>query len=86
MNNKVELTEKVKAIELDLINRKHELKAINSKLESSYKYEDELHQRLEFARNQTKELRNQFFIKMGEISEEIRVLKANIDLWTGNFL
>lgn len=86
MSNKAELTEKVKAIELDLINRKHELKAINSKLESSYKYEDELHQRLEFARNQTKELRNQFFIKMGEISEEIRVLKANIDLWTGNFL
>lgn len=86
MNKDPELTEKVKAIELDLINKRHELKAINSKLESSYKYEDELHQRLEFARSQTKDLRNQFFIKSGEISESFRDLKAAVDLYTGTFL
>ncbi len=86
MTDKFELTEKVKETERDLINKKHELKAINSKLETCYKYEDELLQRLEFARTQTKDLRNQFFIKSGEITEKFKDLKAHIDLYTGNFL
>lgn len=85
MSDKFELTEKVKATERDLINKKHELKAINSKLETCYKYEDELLQRLEFARSQTKELRNQFFIKSGEITEGFKELKGHLEIYTGNF-
>lgn len=86
MSDKFELTEKVKATERDLINKKHELKAINSKLETCYNYEDELLQRLEFARKQTRELRNEFFIKSGEISECFKVLKGHLEIYTGNFL
>lgn len=86
MSDKFELTEKVKATERDLINKKHELKAINSKLETCYKYEDELLQRLEFARKQTKELRNEFFAKTGEISECVQQLKDHFRIYTANFL
>ena len=68
MENKHELTEKLKVIETEIYNDKIDLRGINSKLEIAYKYEEELLQRMDYAKKQTEELRKQFFIKAGEIS------------------
>ncbi len=85
MENKHELTERLKLLEVEIHNQKIELKSINSKLEIAYSYEDELAQRSAAAKKQTTELRTQFFTKSSEISEKYREMKAIFDVWTGNF-
>lgn len=85
MDNKHELTEQLKAIENAIYNDKVDLRGISLKLESAYEYEEELIQRLDFARKQTKELRKQFFIKSGFISEKYEKMKNIVDVFTGNF-
>ena len=61
MENKHELTEKLKVIETEIYNDKIDLRGINSKLEIAYKYEEELIERMNYAKKQTEELRKQFF-------------------------
>lgn len=85
MDNKHELTEQLKVIETEIYSAKVDLRGINTKLENAHKYEDELIQRLNFARKQTEELRNQFFIKSTEISKKYEKVKYIVDVFTGNF-
>jgi len=85
MENKHELTEKLKVIETEIYNDKIDLHGINSKLEIAYKYEEELIERMNYAKKQTEELRKQFFIKSGEISTKYDKMKEIFDVFTGNF-
>ena len=85
MDNKHELTEKLKVIETEIYDSKIDLRSLNLKLENAYKYEDELLQRMEFARKQTKEIRENFFIKSVELSEKYEKMKNIFDVFTGNF-
>ena len=85
MEDKHKLTEDLKVIETVVYNHKIDLSSLNRKLENSYKYEDELLQRLESARNETKELRQMLFLKMAEISKQYDTMKSILDIHTGNF-
>jgi len=85
MEDKHELTEKLKVLEVEIHNDKIDLKSINSKLEMAYNYEDELAQRAVAAKKQTMELRTQFFIKSSEIARKYNTMKGIFDVWTGNF-
>lgn len=85
MKQKHELTENLKVVETEIYNDKIDLRAINSKLESAYKYEEELIERMNYAKKQTEELRKQFFIKASEISIKYDKMKAIFDVFTGNF-
>ena len=85
MENKHELTEKLKVIETEIYNDKIDLRGINSKLEIAYKYEEELIERMNYAKKQTEELRKQFFIKASEISSKYDKMKGIFDVFTGNF-
>lgn len=85
MENKNELTEKLKVIENEIYNDKIDLRGINSKLEIAYKYEEELIERMNYAKKQTDELRKQFFIKACEISTKYYKMKNIFDVFTGNF-
>lgn len=85
MENKHELTEKLKVIETEIYNAKVDLKGISLKLEMAHSYEDELLQRLEAARKNTNQLKAEFFIKSGEISEKYNAMKSIFDVFTGNF-
>ena len=84
--NKHELTEKLKVIETEIYNDKVDLNSINVKLENAYKYEEELLKRLDFARKQTEDLRNQFFIKSTSIIKKFNQMKSDLDIWTGFIL
>lgn len=84
-DNKHELTEKLKVIETEIHDSKVDLRGIGYKLDTAYKYEDELLQRLESARKKTRELREDFFKKSGEISEKYDRMKSIFDVFTGNF-
>lgn len=84
-DNKHELTEKLKVIETDIHDKRVDLRGIGYKLDTAYKYEDELLQRLEAARKRTRELREDFFKKSGEISEQYDKMKHIFDIFTGNF-
>lgn len=85
MSDKHELTEKLKAIETEIYNDKIDLKTINSKLAVAYKYEEELNERMAHAKKHTNELREQFFIKSGEMSAKYDTMKDIFDVFTGNF-
>lgn len=85
MDKKHELTEKLKVLETEIYDAKCDLKAINSKLEIAYQYEDELVQRQVAAKKKTEELRKEFFKKGGEISEMYNKMKNIFDVFTGNF-
>ena len=85
MEEKHQLTEKLKVLETEIHDAKVDLRGINSKLEMAYKYEEELHQRMEFAKKKTEELRNEFFIKSGEISNKYVKMKDIFNVFTGNF-
>ena len=85
MENKNELTENLKVIETEIYNDKIDLRSINSKLEIAYKYEEELIERMNYAKKQTEELRKQFFIKAGNISEKYIKMKHIFDIFAGNF-
>jgi len=85
MEKEHELTEKLKKLETDIWNAKLDLKAINSKLENAYAYEDELVSRQNFAKKQTEELRKEFFQKSNEISSMYNDMKNIFDIYTGNY-
>lgn len=85
MENKHELTEKLKVIETEIYNDKIDLYGISSKLEIAYKYEEELTERMKYAKKQTEELKKQFFIKSSEISTKYDKMKKIFDVFTGNF-
>lgn len=85
MENKNKLTEELKVLENEIHQMKIELKAINSKLEIAYNYENELSERMNFARKQTEEMRHLFFKKSGEISNKYHQMKSIFDVFTGNF-
>ena len=85
MDNKHELTEQLKVIETEIYNAKFDLRCINSKLETAYQYEEDLRNRMEFARKQTENLRNDFFRKSTEISQKYDKVKNIVDVFTGNF-
>jgi hypothetical protein len=80
-----ELTEKLKVIETEIHDNKIDLNSISAKLDIAYKYEDDLIQRLQSARENTTKLRNDFFKTAGEISEQYDKIKNIVDIFTGNF-
>lgn len=84
-DDKHELTEKLKLIEVKIYESKIDLNSISLKLDSAYKYEDELIERQIAAKENTIKLRNEFFKKAGEISEMYDKMKNIIDVFTGNF-
>lgn len=84
-NKNQELTEKLKVIECFIHNHRIDLNTIQLKLNAAYQYETNLLERLETARNKTKELQEQFYTKSGEISQLYDQMKAIFDVWTGNF-
>lgn len=85
MENKHEMTEKLKVLENEVYDLKVDLNSISVKLDSAYKYEDELLQRMESARAKTKEMRLQFFAKHQEIMSKHGEMKDVMDVFTGNF-
>ena len=85
MEQKHKLTENLKALETEVYNKKIDLNSLMSKLESSYKYEDELLQRLEFAKKQTKILREECFKTSTSISNDFEKIKDILDIFTSNF-
>lgn len=85
MDNKHELTEKLKVIETEIYNDRIDLKSINSKLEIAYQYEEDLRVRMEYAKKQTEQLRNEFFAKSTSISQKYDKIKNIVDIFTGNF-
>lgn len=82
---KPQFTEKVKVIEAEIDGNQVDLRAINSKLEIAYKYEAELLLRLESARKNTEDLRNQYFAKSTEVAKGYQKMKDAFDIWTGFF-
>jgi len=85
MENKHELTEKLKLIETEIHNDRIDLRGISSKLEIAYKYEEELIERMNYAKARTEKLRQDYFIKTGEISSKYEKMKNIFDVFTGNF-
>jgi len=85
MENKHELTEDLKFIETEIHNAKHDLKAIGSKLDIAYKYQEELEQRRAYANAKTKELQLEFFEKQGTITEMYNKMANIFNIFTANF-
>lgn len=85
MENKHELTEKLKVIENEIYDAKIDLKGIESKLNIAYKYEEELNQRFAAAKIKTEDLRNQFFQKASTMSKLYEQMKDIFDIFTCNF-
>lgn len=85
MDNKHQLTEKLKVIETEIHDARIDLRATQSKLEIALKYEEELIERMNFAKNKTSELRNEFFKKSAQISSKYAKMKNIFDVFTGNF-
>lgn len=85
MNNKNELTEKLKLVETEVYNAGIDLDGIRAKLKSSRDYEDSLNERLVSAKKSTEALQLEFFKKSGEISEMFVDMKNILDVFTGNF-
>ena len=84
-DKKHELTDQLKVLETKIHEAKIDLKGVNSKLEISYQYEEDLNQRQIDAKKRTNEIRKEFFIKSGEINEMYREMKNIFDVFTGNF-
>lgn len=82
---KSEITEILKVAENQVYEMQVDLKSIESKLRSAYKYEDELVQRQIAAKQKTEALRNEFFGKANQINEKFGEMKNSLDIWTGNF-
>ena len=85
MEQKHELTEKLKVLENEIHDLRVDFSSLNSKLNTAYDYETELLQRLENARKKTKELQIELFKKSGEISEKYNAMKSIFDIFTGKF-
>lgn len=85
MDKKHQLTESLKVIETQIHNDKIDLKGISSKLNIAYTYEQELNERMIYAKNHTEELRKEFFVKAGSISAKYGKMKEIFDVYTGNF-
>lgn len=85
MENKHELTEKLKLLELEIYADKIDLESINRKLKAAYEYEEALIQRLNHAKKQTDCLRSFFFQKSSNISVKYDKVKDIVDVFTGNF-
>lgn len=85
MENKHELTEKLKAIETEIHDLKIDLAGVNNKLAIAYQYEDDLNKRMVTAKEKTKALQIDFFRKAGEISVKYNEIKDIVDVFTGNF-
>lgn len=85
MEKKEKLTEQLKSIENNIDDIRSDMNSISSKLNSAYSYEDELLQRLEFARKKTKDLRIEFFQKTALLTELYSEVKNICDVFTGNF-
>lgn len=81
----MKLIERLKIQETELNELKYELNLIQIKLEGNYKYQDELESRVLAAQTKTNGLRDQFFIKCGEISTKINQMKETMNIYTGNF-
>ena len=84
-DKKHELTEKLKVIETEIHEAKLDLRAINSKLEISMQYEDDLRTRQITANEKTKQYRGEFFKKSSEISDKYRKMANIFEMHTGNF-
>jgi predicted nucleic acid-binding Zn-ribbon protein len=85
MENKHELTEKLKVVELEINNLKSDLRSISYKLEIANKYEDDLNIRMHEAKVKTAALRIEFFEMSSKISEKFNVMKSIFNVFTGNF-
>lgn len=85
MKEKHELTENLKILETEIYESRTDLRAINSKIQNSQLYEDELIQRLKLSQEKTNKLKEEFFKKSSEISSKFDKVKGIFDIWTGNF-
>lgn len=85
MENKHELTEKLKVIEVEIHNAKIDMRSAESKLNMAYQYEEDLNKRLASAKQKTEELRNKFYLATQATSELYDKMKNIFDVFTGNF-
>ena len=83
--SKEKITEELRILEVEVDDAKSDLETINGKLERAYQYEDDLIQRHEFAKQNTKQLRQDYFQKSSEITQLFNEMKKQLDVWTGNF-
>jgi len=80
-----ELTEELKYTECEINERNAELRAVRSKLYQNYKYEAEMLERLEKARNKTKDLHQELSDKIKAVAVLHDKMKNILDVFTGNF-
>lgn len=84
-DEKHKLTDRLKKIETVIYEKKIDLNSLNTKLQSSYDYEEELNQRMIWAKEQTEKHRLEFIKKSKEISDQYKEMKNILDVFTGNF-
>ena len=85
MKNKHGLTEQLKVLETEVHAKKLDLSSINAKLGSNYAYQDELAIRVQQAKRNENELREEFIKKSQEIAGDYKKMKDILDVFTGNF-
>lgn len=85
MSDKHKLTEKLKVLETKIYDKKVDLGAIERKLNSMYSYEEELNQRMVYAKEETEKQRLKFIEKSKEIGKDYSEMKKILDVFTGNF-
>lgn len=85
MAKKKDLVEDVKVMESNLKVKLTELKSLQHQVGIALEYEEELEVRRTRAANNTKELREKFFVKSGEVTNLLHEMKSAFDIWTGNF-
>lgn len=85
MSEKHKMTEKLKVVEVKVHNDRIDLKAIERKLNIAYKYEDELLERLNAARKNTGDLKEEFFKKAQSITEHYRDMKSIFNVFTQHY-
>ena len=79
------LVDELKDKESELNQMMIDLRSLKSKVEIAYQYEDDLLQRLQSARNNTKGMQKSLFEKSGDITAKLSEMKKIMDIWTGNF-
>ena len=82
MTNIHELSTHLAKIEVDLFEDKKDLCQINSNLQTSYEYEEDLLKKLSDARKNTAQLKQHFFEKCSAISDKYSQMKNAVTTYT----
>jgi hypothetical protein len=83
--SKSKLTDQLKEQEMVADEKNIELKAISSKLNLAYDYENDLILRQQAARQNSAELQIEYINKKREVNKAIQDMKSTMDVFTGNF-